>query len=87
MTNDIRVNGKAPVLQVITVVAQFLLLPLLWLIYQMYTDLGIMKLQMARVEVRLELQGQRDELEREIKELQETLSDHREKSTYDKKPK
>lgn len=87
MSNDIRVNGKAPLLQVLTMVAQFLLVPLIWLIYQMYLDIGIMKIQMARVEVRLELQVQKTELEREVKELRETLSSHRDKSTYDKRSK
>lgn len=95
MANGIEVNGKKDLLQIIQVVAQFLILPLLWLIYQMYLDVGSMKVQMARLEGRIESHQvtsdraeraaeERRALEGEVVRLRSELDSHREKSTYDR---
>jgi len=96
MPDDIRVNGKANVLQVIQLLAQFLLLPLLWLIYQIYIDQGMMKLQIARMEGRIEshqvssdvairFAAEKVAMEAEIAQLRAVVDRHREKSSYDRK--
>jgi hypothetical protein len=96
MANGIEVNGKKDIFQVIQIVAQFLILPLLWLIYQMYLDVGIMKVQMARLEGRIEnhqvtsdrmerAAEERRALETEVVRLRGELDAHRGKSTYDRK--
>jgi hypothetical protein len=96
MADEVRINGRASVLQIITVVAQFLLLPLLWLIYQMYLDVNVMKIQLARLEGRIEshqaasdlaLRSTADKvrLEAEIENLKAMVDKHRAKSTYDRK--
>jgi hypothetical protein len=95
MGSGIDVNGKTSLLQIVQVVAQFLILPLLWLIYQMYLDVGVMKVQMARLEGRIESHQitsdrseraaeERRNLEAEMVRLRDELSAHREKSTYDR---
>jgi hypothetical protein len=95
MANGIDANGKRDLLQIVQVVAQFLILPLLWLIYQMYLDVGLMKVQMARLEGRIESHQvtsdrteraaeERRALESEVVRLRNELDSHREKSTYDK---
>ena len=96
MSDEVRVNGKANVLQVIQLLAQFLLLPLLWLIYQIYIDQGIMRLQIARMEGRIESHQESSDmairdaaekvaLEAELAQLRAIIERHREKSTYDRK--
>jgi hypothetical protein len=96
MSDEVRVNGKANVLQVIQLLAQFLLLPLLWLIYQIYIDQGIMRLQIARMEGRIEshqvssdmairVAAEKVALEAELAQLRAIIERHREKSTYDRK--
>jgi hypothetical protein len=96
MANGIDVNGKKDIFQVIQIVAQFLILPFLWLIYQMYLDVGVMKVQMARLEGRIEnhqvasdrmerAAEERRALEGEVVRLRTDLESHRAKSTYDRK--
>jgi hypothetical protein len=96
MPDEVRVNGKANVLQVIQLLAQFLLLPLLWLIYQIYLDQGIMRLQIARMESRIEshqvssdmatrVAAEKVAMEAELAQLRAIIDRHREKSTYDRK--
>jgi hypothetical protein len=96
MSDEVRGNGKANVLQVIQLLAQFLLLPLLWLIYQIYIDQGIMRLQIARMEGRIEshqvssdmatrVAAEKVALEAELAQLRAIIEHHREKSTYDRK--
>jgi hypothetical protein len=84
-------NNKPQPLQILTAVAQFLLIPLLWLIYQMYLDIGFMKIQMAKLEGKFEshqeiaaIREKNKELERELEEVKSLVSNHRRKSTYDK---
>jgi hypothetical protein len=88
-------NGKANIIQIIQLLAQFLLLPLCWMIYQMYVDINTMKVQLARLEGRIEsnqlatdlaLRGAADKvrLESELEHLRGIVNQHREKSTYDK---
>jgi uncharacterized membrane protein len=95
MANGIDVNGKKDIFQIVQIVAQFLILPLLWLIYQMYLDVGMMKVQMARLEGRIEnhqitsdraerAAEERRALEGEVIRLRNELEAHREKSTYDR---
>lgn len=91
MANGVAANGKAQILQIISALAQFLLIPLLWLIYQMYLDIGIMKIQLAKLEGKFEshqeiatVKEKNKELERELEEVKSLVSNHRRKSTYDK---
>ena len=97
MSDEVKINGgKANILQVIQLLAQFLLLPLLWLIYQISIDQGIMRLQIARMEGRIEshqvssdmairVAAEKVALEAELAQLRAIIERHREKSTYDRK--
>ena len=96
MADEVKLNnGNVKILQIIQLMAQFLLLPLLWLIYQMYLDVNSMKIQLARLEGRIEAHqtasdiairstADRVRLETEIEHLKGLIEKHRSKSTYDK---
>lgn len=89
-------NGRHTTpIQIISLVMQFLVIPALWLIWSMTMDISGMKVQMARLEGRLESHQsqteremittmERKRLEQEIAELKDMIAAHRNKSTYDR---